>query len=310
MTLEQYVDTICTKMHRTDDASRTEAKVYVRARYRTIYEACVWRDLQEIGALPLGGGRETILPHIVGTVIACRWSSNILLNNDSLWTVLAIDPTRFDQQGEPISFSVIAPSGVKATPGGAKLHLSTTDTNPNFIVSIYGSYQGDEKSESVSISGSGVVESVCEYDEIFSLSKTDTLHNLSVSRADIGEQILFLKASESERIHQRISFHATANTTLAGLVLYKRAFRPLVNDSDSPDPIGGLDTALLAFAEADMYQAARQFSKKDNKLQEAIISVAAMVDLERNQSANLIRIIPDLSVTSGEIFTSKEWFTL
>jgi hypothetical protein len=310
MTLEQYVDVICTKMHRTDDATRAEARVYIQARYRTLYDSSAWRDLQQIGALPLGGGRETILPHIVGTVIACRWSSNILLANESQWTVLAIDPSRFDQQGEPVSFSVISPSGVRVSPGGSKLHLSTTDTNPNFVVSIYGSYGGEEKSESVSITGLGVIESVYQYDDIFSLSKTDTIHNLSVARSDIGEQILFLKASESDRIHQRISFHATAPTTSTGLVLYKRSFRPLVSDSDSPDPIGGLDTALLALAEADMYQASRQFSKKDNKLNEAAMGVAVMKSLESEQSANLIRIIPSPEVTGGEITASKEWFTM
>jgi hypothetical protein len=307
MTLSEYIDVICMKMHRTDDASRNEARTYVRARYRTIYESVPWRDLTEIGAVPLGGAQETILPHIVGTVIACRWSTNMMLKNESLWTVLAIDPTRFDSTGEPISFSVISPSGARNSPGGMKLHLNTTDSSPNFIISVYGSFNGEERTESVAITGDGVVESLYEYDEIFSLSKTDTLHNLSVSRIDTGEQILFLKAYENERIHQRVSFHTDAPAA-TGLVLYKRAFRPLVNDSDSPDPIGGLETALLAFAEADMYQAMRQFSKKDNKLQEAVMGVAAMIDLEKHQSGNLTRIIPDISVTSGEIENSKEWY--
>jgi hypothetical protein len=308
MTLDDYVDVICMKMHRTDEPSRDEARTYVRARYQTIYESTCWRDLQKIGAVPLGGGQETILPHIVGNVIACRWSTSMTLKNDSLWTVLQIDPTRFDSTGEPVSFSIIAPSGVRATPGGALLHMSTTDSSPDFAVSVYGSYQGEERTESISITGSGIVDSIYQYDEVFSLSKADILHNLSVSRGDTGDQILFLKAHETERIHQRVSFHSTATNTATGLVLYKRAFRPLINGSDSPDPIGGLESALSAFAEADMYQASRQFGKKDNKLQEAVMYVAAMVDLEKNQSANLIRIIPDISVTSGEIENSKEWY--
>ena len=250
------------------------------------------------------------MPHIVGTVIACRWSSNIPLNNDTLWTVLAIDPSRFDSTGDPVSFSVIAPSGVRLSPGGAKLAMSTTDASPNFVVSVYGSFNGEEISESMSITGMGVIQSVNNYDEVYSLSKMDVLHNLSVSRQDLGTQILYLKAYETERIHQRISFHTTTSNTSTGLILYKRAFRPLINDSDSPDPIGGLETALLAFVEADMYQASRQFSKKNDKLGEAGMAVTAMVDLERNQSANLTRIIPDMSVTGGEIASSKEWFTV
>jgi hypothetical protein len=310
MTLSDYVEFICTKMHRTDDPSREEARTYVKARYRTLYESTPWRDTQQIGAISMGGGQEAILPHIVGAVMACRWSSQINLRNDSLFTVLSIDPSRFDQEGEPISFSVIAPSGVLISPAGSKLHLSTTDSAPNFTVSIYGSFEGEERSEIVSITGPGVVESTYEYDEIYSLTKADTLHNLSVSSLITGMQLLYLKAYENERIHQRISFHSTAVNTSTGLVLYKRTFRPLINDSDSPDPIGGIETTLLALAEADMYQASRQFSKKDNKLQEAAMAAAVMLDLERNQSANLTRIIPDLSVTSGEILTSKEWFTL
>jgi hypothetical protein len=225
-----------------------------------------------------------------------------------LFTVLSIDPNRFDQEGEPISFSVISPSGVLASPGGSTISLSTTDASPSFSVSVYGSYNGEELSETVSISGMGVVTSANNYDEIFSLSKTDILHNLSVARTDTATQILYLKPHENERIHQRLHFHSASLNQSTGLVLYKRAFRALINDSDSPDPIGGLETALLALAEADMYQAARQFTKKDNKLQEAVVAVAAMVDLERNQSANLTRIIPDISVTSGEIENSKEWY--
>mgnify|MGYP003694639153 CR=1 FL=1 len=233
MTLDDYVDFICTKMHRTDEPSRNEARTYVRARYRTLYESLCWRDLTEVRAFSLGGSRETILPHIVGTVIACRWSTSIMLSNDSQWTVLSIDPTRFDSTGEPISFSVIAPSGVRVSPGGSKLHIASTVASPDFAVSIYGSFNGEELSESRSITGAGVITSVNNYDEIFTLSKTDTIHDLTVSRSDTGAQLLFLKAYETERIHQRISFHSTVANMATGLVLYKRAFRQLVTGSDS-----------------------------------------------------------------------------
>jgi hypothetical protein len=42
MTLSDYVDFICTKMHLTEDPSRAEAWVYVMAWYQTIYASVCW----------------------------------------------------------------------------------------------------------------------------------------------------------------------------------------------------------------------------------------------------------------------------
>ena len=100
-----------------------------------------------------------------------------------------------------------------------------------------------------------------------------------------------LRNSERERQHQRIHFHSTPQNARTGLLLFKRTFQPLLNDSDAP-LIGGIDNALLCAAESDMLEGQRQYGKAQAKMQEAVAMIGTMQDLERQQSANLIRIIP------------------
>jgi hypothetical protein len=98
MTLSDYIDLVATKMHRTDDASKREARKYIQSRYQMIYEGCVWRDVCAAMVVPFESGEQiTILPHLVDRVIAVRWSNNFPLRNEPLWTVIEIDANQPDQ---------------------------------------------------------------------------------------------------------------------------------------------------------------------------------------------------------------------
>ena len=148
------------------------------------------------------------------------------------------------------------------------------------------------------------------YDEVYSLSKTATNADLSVSRSDTGAQLLFLRNYERERSHQRIHFHSTPVNSRTGLIFFKRTFNPLVNDSDAP-LIDGIDNALLCAAESDMLEGQRQYGKAQAKMSEAVAMIGTMQDLERQQSANLIRIIPNPEpdpVCIGVSYGSKDHF--
>ena len=62
-------------------------------------------------------------------------------------------------------------------------------------------------------------------------------------------------------------------------------------DTDTP-ALNGVDNALLAFAEGDMLERARQYSKAQIKYQEAASQVQIMKDLENGQRQSISRIIP------------------
>jgi len=74
------------------------------------------------------------------------------------------------------------------------------------------------------------------------------------------------------------------------LVLGKLKITAL-GDTDSPK-IQGIDTALLAYVEADMLEHMRQYGKAQVKQQEAAGAMMLMRDLETAQSAKVARLIP------------------
>ena len=167
MTLGEYVDLVCTKVHRTDEPSQEEARKYIASRYQMIYESYPWRDVCEIAGTALIAAQTVILPHIADRIIGCRWASGITLRNESLWTILQIDPSRFDQIGDPITYTIYSPSGVHTSPMGNQINVMTSVTSPNFSVSIYGSYLGQDKQETILLTSSATpINSVNLYDDI------------------------------------------------------------------------------------------------------------------------------------------------
>jgi hypothetical protein len=291
MTLGEYVDLICSKCRRTDNPTRTEAKTYIRNKYRTIYESKPWRDVSGVIAVAIPATQIVILPRIIDRVVACRWSDQFSLPNMSLYDIIELNPHKFEEVGDPLSYSIISPSGVAVPPLGQKIRATTSGSSPDFKISVYGSHQGDKVSEIISMTGNATVESRNRYDEIYSLSLGDRTSDIEIKRADDGMQMLFLETHENERKHQRLHFHSTPKEAGTALVLHKREFQPLVDDSSAPE-INGIETALEEFSMYDMRQAERQYSMAAVHLQAAAAAVAAMADLERHQSAHKVKIIP------------------
>jgi hypothetical protein len=64
-----------------------------------------------------------------------------------------------------------------------------------------------------------------------------------------------------------------------------------LTDDDTP-VIRGIDNALLAFSEGDMYERSRQFAKSQVKFAEAASQIQIMRDLEKGQQQCITRIIP------------------
>lgn len=76
------------------------------------------------------------------------------------------------------------------------------------------------------------------------------------------------------------------------LCLCKRKCPALVNNSDVP-LLSGVDQALLAYGQGDLYRWLRQFTKADQLFQEAAQHVATMISIDSDQSANSQRLVPE-----------------
>jgi hypothetical protein len=292
MTLSELADLVCAKCHRTDDASVTEAKTYLKSRYRMLWDSRPWRD--SIGLLSLDSSQVsqiTTLPANIDRIMQIRWGGDKTLLPQELGTIFQVDPAMFDRTGSPATFSIISPSGVSSSPGGAPVFVFSSNSSASFKVSIRGSFNGNPKSEVIQVSGTSQVSSTNNYDEIYSLSKSTTGYPLTVLDSTLSNTILSLDTWETSRTFQRIHFDTIPDEAKTCLILFKRTFRPLVNDSDSPE-LTGIDNAILASAIADMLEGQRQYGKAQIKMQEASMMASQMADLERHQSASAMQLIP------------------
>lgn len=290
MTLGELADLVCQKTHRTDTQSRTEAKAYIKARYQMLWDSRPWRDSLALLTVTAPAEQTLILPPIVGRVLTARWGDVTTLQVEQLGSLFYLDPGIFDTIGQPATFSIAAPSAVSIEPGGQKLRMTSSDPTTEAVVTVRGMLGNNEKTERVTLSGTSVVESVNDYDEVLLLSKGSTSVDLTVTNED-GDTLLFLQTWETFKEHQRLHFHGTPRAADTLLVLYKRKIRPLVEESDGTE-LTGLDNALLASAIADMLEGQRQYAKAQLKASEASQLAAAAADLETHQSASSIRIIP------------------
>lgn len=290
MTLGELADLVCTKIHRSDDQSVIEAKKYLRSRYEMIWNSNPWRDAMcEVLIPSVDVQRTIILPVIVDRV------QNVLFDDrpiptESMQFIYQVAAFRFGAPADPSVFVTLAPSALAASPGGSKLKLVSESESATGKASIRGLLGNDEVSETVTLTGTEDVLTSNDYDVVFQCSKASTAYGLSVKDED-DNTLLSLRAPETHRSHQRIDLITIPQSEKTISVLGKRRIKPMIEDSDSPE-LTGIDNALLAFAIGDMWESQRQYGKAQIKFGEGSSMISQMADLERRQSASVIRLVP------------------
>jgi hypothetical protein len=290
MTRGELIDLACLKTHRTDDASRSEAGAYVKARYEMIWNAYLWRDALCEVLIPVNDVAQTmILPGIVDRVVNVVFDA-MPLSVEAMQIVYRADFDRINSVRDPEKFTIQAPSAIAVDPDGSQLRFTADDAGAFGKVSIRGMSGNEERSETISLNGLNYVFSVYEYDVVLALAKASAAYALHVT--DVSERpLLDLEASETARAFQRISLLSIPRSEKTISILAKRRCKPLVEESDSTE-LTGIDNAVLAMAIGDMLEGQRQYAKAQAKFSEAGELVAAMTRLEREQSASTTRIIP------------------
>ena len=104
--------------------------------------------------------------------------------------------------------------------------------------------------------------------------------------------IVLSKSVSASGTRPRIQLIRVPNETKTLLVLGKLVVTPLT-DNDSPT-ISGIDNALVTYVEADALEYLQQYAKAQAKLQEAGAHMQLMRDMEKNQSARMIQVVPDV----------------
>jgi len=106
--------------------------------------------------------------------------------------------------------------------------------------------------------------------------------------------IVLPKSVSASGTRPRIKLIRIPNETKTLLVLGKLIISPL-GDSDEA-VLSGIDNALVTYVEADALEYLQQYAKAQLKMQEAGAHMQLMRDMEKNQSARQIQIVPDVEV--------------
>ena len=106
--------------------------------------------------------------------------------------------------------------------------------------------------------------------------------------------IVLPKSVSASGTRPRIKLIRIPNETKTLLVLGKLIIKPL-SDSDSA-VLSGIDNALVTYVESDALEYLQQYAKAQLKMQEAGAHMQLMRDMEKNQSARQIQLVPDVEV--------------
>lgn len=299
MTLIEMADLVCEKVNKTDDDSLALCKKFIRRRYQLIYDSYLWKDSLDIaegvtnGASEYGWSNKAVMPRWMERVIAVRVGDSTRLSVEEQSLFFQKDPSFIDRAG---------------TVGGVS---AFQQIRPYFWYERFGqdylyfrSVLGGDNGKKVYITDdeSGTLRSaelVDTYENSFDLvdMDVDTIRfTKDAMSGDIilwgsGDDEVIVSGPDTSLRYERIRLLEDPGESVELMVLGKRRVRNLVNDSDAPI-IQNIDDAIIAHAQADMLERARQYAKAAEKRQEANAQVAKAIDLETNQSARVVVICP------------------
>lgn len=302
MTLAEMADFITTKLGKTDTASISLCKGYIRKRYEMIYNAEQWRDT--LGIVSFNATSNLlIVPYPIEYIVAARWNDRQIMPVDE-GTLFQIDPNVFERVGTPTRYSDLTPVGVATLPSSEVVKAVSTSVSDTAVkILIRGELAGVEKTETLTLNGTTNVIGTNTFDIIYTLSKDTSIGTVTVNGNVSNNTLVTLWDVEHERKYPRIRLHEQpTDMTKTILAMGKRKIRQLTDDRDTP-MIRSIDNALIAFATADMLERERQYSKAQLKIQEASGIMESLRGLHTYQTGNITQIIP---TTSGE-YTRDDW---
>lgn len=325
MTLAEIANFVCQKIGQTEGASVSACKAFINARWNQVWDAASWREsLAMVNVVSQAlDPSQIILPQQIARVMAIRSSDNNgSLGALELNTLFQYDPTLWDSTGTVSFFSTLEPTVIpKLPPGGNDLVVATTqgfvradgatgaEVEPDFGIEVY--FQGrdsrihvvEETTPLVSFL-TGVPSNIVYYaetagfqyfSELLAVTKGVTTNGIYLNWAentfDFSTAAYMGPAETNAPKFERIKVMNPPTSTATFLVLGKRRIVPLLDDN-SQAALRNCDNVLIAMAHGDMLERQRQYQKAQAKFSEAKEQLGILLDIERNQAASNIRIIP------------------
>lgn len=297
LTLGEMADLACEKVNKTDDDSLALCKKFIRRRYKLIYNSYLWKDSLELaegvtnGSTAFEQSNIVIMPRWMERVVAVREgdSNNLTVEEQSVF--FKKDAAMIGRTGSCTGFHQIKPywwpeffefdylyfRSLNGDDGGREVHIQDPENGSRYSGELISTY---EASFDLSVLEGG--------DLIFTKDVTDGPVLLWGDPA--GTQVSISGEDTSIR-YERIRLIDDPGEDVELLVLGKRRAAELVEDFDVP-AIQNIEDALIAHAQSDMLERDRQYAKAELKRAEAAMQIRSAIDQERNQSANIVQIVP------------------
>jgi hypothetical protein len=306
MNLFEMANHVCQKIGKTDPESVEACKGFIRRRHELSYSSMLFKDSLDVFDVPAATGPLVVLPVEVGRPLAL-WEkeSGMALDLENLATVILRDPMRL-QKGTygTLSFSEGPATGWPYPLGTAsQIGFVNHAANPPLTITISGAGQGTqlppvagESSQTLTVQP-GLFAVSNFWQRIDRMTRQAVPYPVPCYQVTTGGQFYWPADMEEVALATVRLVPPMANRT--DLQVYgKKRFRQMQSDGDSP-MVRGLTNALLAFAQGDMLERGRQYSKAAAKSSEGTSMLTLARDEEVNQSAFEARVIPQVGAMEG-----------
>jgi len=316
MTLAEMALFVGQKVRATDPDSLTVCKQFLARRYEMIWNDQLWKDAVVPFSFSLGPGAPFynlpnrtdsleagyfFFPEMVDRVIAVRSAAGGITVSDEPEYYRA-DLDAYAQTGTPANF-LILPRCVTlfSTAAALALRLAVDADAGSTLHVTYLDGLNERQNWSgalPSIDLVTVADSVLLVERVTKPTTTSVVVLYKGNDDDAVAAAYGLQAETSFRLCLPIRVLPAPTALTAFKALVKKRLAPFDNDSAVPE-LGGVDNCLIAFAQADMLERARQYGKAQLKAQEAGALLAQLIRMETLQQAHRQRVTPDVETVSG-----------
>lgn len=306
MTLSSMATYVCRKVRQSDDAAIARCKLFLAQRAEMLWNEQLWKDalleaeitLETDGtssltdSLWLPDRGTLVLPDDVDRILAVRTTSRVLSPNQREY-YFQNDSDLLARTGTAYGYHLLKPVVWEFEEATDLLIVKTGTADANTVVTYTTDGVSKQTATFAATTGGYSITGVLA---ILQLSCTGAL---DIQDADSEESIFTMAATlQAMPLRQRVRFVDMPADEFTARVLFKQAFPGFSNDYDLP-PVQNMDNCLMAFAQADMLQHARQYGKAQLIQQEALVLLQQLVGLETVQQARRARLVPEDGYDSG-----------
>jgi hypothetical protein len=203
MTLAEIKTFTTSKLGITDAAALAQAELFVKHRWRMLWNTALWRQTRWQATVSVAAGTQDVtLPTEFDFVTAMRWAGQQELVGVSDLSALASDPAGYDQSGPVLAFIPLA----KDTDGNCVVRLlqKPKETKSLLVIGKRKCVELSASTDSPLIPGADQV--LCEavmgdlYEWIRQLSKAQVFFSKATTLIEKMKEIETAQASEIRRI--------------------------------------------------------------------------------------------------------------